>query len=1080
MISSTQLDRISANYRFNKEEFIEVEARFGSYRLDRSFNSDVPYIHFDRLLRFLKSNNKLLNENLSNETTTISQTSHFPNNVRKITTTQQGDLPEKIEWQTKKNLTTLDLNEFDIRISVNLEFPTEPVKDEAYPSLIRERIRHSFVTNLVRIDLTEIISVKKLEGKSSFEVEVEFVGERQKLNLFNSFVEEIFKILKGTNLIYSNSVKNSLIVDLIQTVNTNSQNRNFNKFNLTNAILVKARNIKRKDLVFGGIVGNENTTYCVTYKADGVRKLLIIHPSGIWLIFPPFEFNLIFKTHPIIKSLSISIFDGELLSDGRYLAFDTISLKRTSDVQSKTYLQRLAFCQYLTTIFNLNFIVETKETHEITNSKQFFTIIREMLSKKDSLTYKEDGLIFTPTHSFYNPHSDNLEMRQRSLTLNPDVCKYKSSLDITIDFMIMKNLNGISLYSYDDVRKQNVLFEGDEINPFSQDMIEFNHEIISEIPSEKIVEFEFINNKFRPRKVRNDKSGPNKLTIALDDWKDIMNPILREDIEGRSLDLAIAYHNRIKSELFRNLPKNSHILDIGSGRGGDITKWLTVLGDVGKVVAVEPNESNRNELIKRLKTFNLENRTLIVPTVGEDVELISKSVTKHIPSGKVDVISLMLSMSFFWKSEENLDSLVETIIQNLKLKGRVIFLTINGDTLEQLMEPVFERHIKLQDIKISNAEFHLHPKVNNSGRSVDFTLPDSIVGTQREYLVKINDLTQKLRNYGFNLTFIKRASEEKLLSDECFLYSSLYSYGEYIFEEDIKMSSRRTSTTTLDPSESADKLPFPSDDGTITKLIKISDKQYLKIPTIGDGHCLIHSVLKAIYTKYQETNNKSERQKMAGELRSDMADKLKDKNPDFFGRSYWESIGNAFFVEHTIEDLENIKKGEKQALEYTSNYDALNKMLKSSGYLGNESFVLLSVFLKINLFIKKKVSSDMENIFQGIYRDEAPCVIVIGNGCHFELIGLVNNGYIQTWFDIKDKIIDRKGDIVKNQFKSKKDYLEHIKKYITDHGLVNSSTNRVIIPENDKGKNLSFQKDDPFLQLILDCGFNGHDIVHYK
>ncbi len=47
-----------------------------------------------------------------------------------------------------------------------------------------------------------------------------------------------------------------------------------------------------------------------------------------------------------------------------------------------------------------------------------------MLNMRDKLDYLQDGLMFTPS-GIYNPESDKLPFKDRVLTKNPDVCKYK-------------------------------------------------------------------------------------------------------------------------------------------------------------------------------------------------------------------------------------------------------------------------------------------------------------------------------------------------------------------------------------------------------------------------------------------------------------------------------------------------------------------------------------------------------------------------------------------------------------------------------------------------------------------------------
>src|SRR5690606_17527332 len=95
-----------------------------------------------------------------------------------------------------------------------------------------------------------------------------------------------------------------------------------------------------------------------------------------------------------------------------------------------------------------------------------------------------------------------------------------------------------------------------------------------------------------------------------------------------------------------------NILDIGSGRGGDISKWKRLIDKqspepTGRVVAVEPNPDNFKEFKSRLeKNKEMKDRVVLVETGGEDTVEITRAVQDFIPQGKVDVVFLMLSMSF--------------------------------------------------------------------------------------------------------------------------------------------------------------------------------------------------------------------------------------------------------------------------------------------------------------------------------------------------------------------------------------------------------------------------------------------------
>lgn len=815
------------------QQSYELEAKFGRYipGPKAQFNSSIPYVYFERLLNAVKQLPLVTAQ--TTEISTVNIGDQNNRNIRQVITTVAGDdSSEKVVWQRKTNIEHFEIPEYDIRISANLEEIVDAPVNFVIKT-IRERTRYSFTLGdkLMRLDLTEVIMTDDNKiARPTYEAELEFLGTIDDLPAFEREIEVIYKLLRGTRSLYTTTIREQVTADVGAVLGSKDR-----------GVLVEARNLKKRDVVYGGIVGNNHvkestvlaepprtnrrkggTAYAVTYKADGLRKMLVIHRSGIWLIYPPYEFNLVIDINQandrlttIIKVFHGTVLDGELVTPlvskptaYYYLAFDCLSSpisnprSRSADdkfipsrgVQSKPYFERRKVVEGIAEILkNTSIIVDTKETYELDTPEKFFTVLDMMLVKRDKLDYQEDGLIFLPIDAIYNPLSQRFPLDERRLTQIPDVVKLKEVKDITIDFAI-KWIDGnrIELMSYDKISNSMVAFRGSNINPVTPDMIDSTSPILfvngAPLPSGSIVEYEWTGELFRPRKWRPDKQHSNSLEIALDNWEDIKNPISYEFILGQTLGMAYEYHKRIKRALYESLTmvdgkrRGINILDIGSGRGGDVVRWqrLRQGNETGFVVAVEPNVDNREDLKERLTTLEMNQRVHVVPTGGEDTVAITQTVQQFIPGGKVDAITLMLSLSFFWATSSHLDALVRTIVTNLKPGGTIVFLTIDGDTVEQLFEPAFSPQDHVTDKKIAEAELHLHKKsVPPYGRALDINLPGTIVGQQREYLVHLNDLTTRLAAYGFELEELHRAEGEKLLSENNRLYSSLFSFGVY-------------------------------------------------------------------------------------------------------------------------------------------------------------------------------------------------------------------------------------------------------------------------------------------------------------
>lgn len=881
------------------------------------------------------------------------------------------------------------------------------------------------------------------------------------------------------------------------------------------------------------------TRYAVTFKADGERKMLIFHKTGIWLVYPPFEYNLVLtpatsrELNSYMERFSGTILDGEYVldkSDQRmYLPFDCLTFQG-ENYQGLPYLARREIIQALVPLIkHPKLPIQVKDLAVVETVEQFFTQVRIFLQRRAGLSYREDGLMFIPIDVIYNPESQHAS--DRVLTRVPDTCKWKEPHDITIDFALRPLPDGrFQLLSYDrtiantnrgrsPAQQQSPLvpFTGSEINPFTPDMIEITKE--PELEAGTVAEYAFIEGKLRLKVVRYNKIGrPNTLSVALDNWKDVHDPITALDLSGLSLDMTFSYHNRIKKRLF-GLGRNastasgsaSLVLDIGSGRGGDVAKWKSELRS-SQIVAVEPNADHRQELQTRVTRFGMDNKVLIVPASGED----SQTIVEALGESKADCIALMLSLSFFWRSEAHLDALVSTIVHTLAPGGTIIFLTIDGEAVRELFHPTFapEMDLTLSRV-IGPATITLEEPV------VYFSLPGTIVGQQEEYLVRIGDLVQRLGAYGIELASYYRAQEERFLSPENALFTSLYSFGHFQWRVQIprelprlqnmgNADSRITDIPTevntnvvpapnlrLAPPKIRGRAPakeatakgkaamrppamvpkgkakasaappvpasIPASTVTITTTTPVTTSvtttttattvpvtkntpaasvtttttpvtttttstkrepnrlrwlsvQYqpkgtsfplkgpainddtcapikqsiapdlYRIACIGDGHCLIHAVLKAIYPPYQALQSAQGRIDMARSIRSALATLVAEPNPnynDFF--TYWESMKGGVFVDNALRRLIYPDMEEDYTLE------GLQRLLNSNADLGEEAILLLSEFLDIDIFIFHGTADDIQLARNTVSSAKSRmAAVLLGNGTHFEVIAVPN------------------------------------------------------------------------------------------
>jgi len=1074
---------------------LEIEAKFAS------FQKDLRHDFFRLTNRFpIKLD------------TTERSIVQINGEVRQIQTLSHVGREAEVHYEEKKRLNTLMIQPYQIKIALAVEIPVTSFSISKGSSvdrkpIFRYRERSSFpISPVSRLDLTILYDDDTFSNQIGYEVELEFTGKTgADLKGWISDLPIIFRALHGTNETYTRQARNRVDQTVGSLLHTDLRSKGPSRIRKRD--LVTSRNIKAKDLVSGGIVPaaypkgtpNSSVSYTVTYKADGVRHLLIISDTGIWLINPPNDYNLLLAPSrgisPFLSNYRTTVFDGELIDRPDspkgyyYLVFDTLIMK-DRDVRTLTYLQRLNLLRYLLQdlipIHHITDLIKiTGKRTAKTDIHTFFPLVNQFLDAAGDLPYQTDGLIFTPNEAPYFLPASLLDPSRRDLTRAPDICKWKPPKDITIDFTVYrseeltyKSSVKYLLGSYDPDQKKDVIFQGDQRNPLTEDLLDFS--TFPDIPDGAVVEFEWFLRPspegtgypskivLRPRKFRPDKLSGNRLSVALDNWRDIFDPITEDDLRGRTIRFVRTYHNKVKERLYafihQKFPTGLALLDIGTGRGGDIEKWR-LLGPRSVIIGVEPNGSNRAECLARLdRKKNLIQETpdkryfnrltgkmepdfcpdlKVVQTGGEDTTGIVQTIRTYIQDEKVDVVTSMLSLSFFFQSDDFLDRLVQTLVATVKPGGYFIFFTIDGATLSELLHPVFLRSDRtwVNEINVADVTFRLEGK-----NGVNVVIPGTIVEDQHEFLVDLSRLAGKLRPYGFLLGEVRRAEDEPFLSPDAKVYSSLYSYGYFIHDgttplvdlpddlEPIDLVINRSDDegndvfTDDDPVQNFGNLnlrsidtelfhateletplqEFISSDDQVTEISppEIYDGM-VRIGTIPDGNCFIHAVLKGFYRKYQDAT-RGDRTMLAEGFRRDLAYWIglpSEKYPDF---TNYETVGNGMFIQHLLLDLQNPLLVKELGIDYS--LSGIQHLFNSRRALGDEIYPVIADLINFDIFIFR-FHPDQPGLIKhedtrvaGVYR---PCLLILHLSHHYELLGRQTEDGIQTIFTSNDPFLRR-------------------------------------------------------------------------
>jgi hypothetical protein len=654
-----------------------------------------------------------------------------------------------------------------------------------------------------------------------------------------------------------------------------------------------------------------NISYTGTIKADGSRKQFLIFNGGFWLIYPPHDFNLLGRSNDNqIKKLHGFMIDGEdvpiekrkpntspnIKTKHMYIVFDLCLFPSrdgnfTNTIQEKSQLERLSIARKITDslhIEELNLTFTNKDFILIDNTfNSLSSVVKQLEKQIEEAGYETDGMIFTPNNTVYNTLTDTLPIEKRILTRYPDICKLKPWSHQTVDLLVDKSK---FVNSTDESPRrpatlmgrgygQNIIpFEGSHYNTFDQNtQVDWSHPLFKQITSGVIMEFEPVKiriNKtksanddidaddiknyrivLRPKQIRANKPLPNRTDYAATIWDDINDPLEVDTLEGKTFRLLRHSFNKIKKGLYDPIPEGAHLFEIGTGNGGQMSRWR----NCAKILGVEPDPAHIEEMNKRLTNFDeknkftLKDRVKVIQGGGEETQRIvneakgwfdwnkikkSKSKLEKIPP--LYIVS-MLSLSFFWKDLKMLNGLISTI-QQLTLAYReaggkddvhFIFMTIEGHKVIDLFNnPTFfsgnniservisnnklngngiservisnnklngndisERVISNNKLDITLGPCSMQLNIENTFPSLDIDIKDSIVSQQTEYLVNLEDLTDTIPLLNFKIETIPI---EKCMSDSEQNYAKLFVTGEAkigLFSESSPLKQMSTTTS---------------------------------------------------------------------------------------------------------------------------------------------------------------------------------------------------------------------------------------------------------------------------------------------
>ena len=887
----------------------------------------------------------------------------------------------------KQRVYTEDAPQIGVRLALALEEPVAPPRVfTAVTTRLKTRTSYVLMGGAVRLDMTKVeTTTNGKQSRTTYEVEVEALGAFDK---FLRAVDFVWKELHATETLYTLRDLQELGKDIAKVIGTQRPNDDFRDFN--KLVLVQARNLKREDLVYGGLVGNPDTHYAFTFKTDGQRKVMMFSTTGVWLAMPPYEYDRVLGPDPAWTGLSGTWLDGEMIPASMrtqrngaasppstkywFLAFDYIMHLGDLSVQEKTLSDRLYLAQKVVRFFENNSVitVNAKEFYNIHTVEDAFSTMVALRAKEATIGYEVDGYIHTPALTPYNPRSHLRPLAERVLVALPDICKWKPADQLTIDLALVRSPQGVRLMASKRGDSAGEEFLGTPVHPYAR-TVDTAHPMVASLPSGTVVEWAWVDNQFVPRRVRTDKPVGNDIQVAKNVWEDIQTPIPFSALAGEGM-------SHVEFAIDWNLQRVLDPFQTGHARS-----------DVVAVVAPVSEHARLRQLKPAVKKLMVVESDISLPSEQPTRWVYIDRVPTVLPKTTVPVLFIQRGekqQKLPWPVLDTWTLAYEQMmsVEEKKVAAHVRFsLVLDGYTLPSDVIPVPSPPLLLSSVR-GEARKHAYPP----RRAWLRRLPG---GLMYEGYGPYTDPAEGSVQLTYTQSCWEVEGKPARLPWDARPSPAPHAPTAVVLPETPVAAPARPPLEPLSmiSAGSVEVLTVPWSTATV-----------VRVGAIGDGNCFFHAVLQGYHPEYQAKSSVSFRAPYARKMRTAVADVIGLRDPDApVPVSFYADAGGGALAQLGSVDTD-----------YT--LESIQALLRGNAYLGDEVYALVAHVLGVDIYVVRATATTLLPSLSVIYPHRPQWAVVInGTKVHYETVGVRTPAGIQTAFLPDDPfLVELRGQVV--------------------------------------------------------------------
>ena len=730
-------------------------------------------------------------------------------NLSKEIEIEEKDIPEDANIiNLKKRFSYILPNYNDWRVDITIIRSSEPQSQ----SIV---LVHNEFFNQINTFEELISSINKRPHIYNFNIEIEYIGNKNiplSLDMHKLAIQPfllIDPIIESKILFHQEVLKISKIID--NTIGGTSNIQNLKKESLKLKDILPPVKILTKQL-YNEIYPPIN--YLLKEKADGERKVININNNKIFIVSDPNKIEI----YDIPKYDNKLTVDTEFIKDKNiFIIFDVIQID--SEILQIDIQQRILFIDKCSDILNKHlpkYKFISAKYHSLSNPMKYKTLFEETLNFND---YEIDGLILVKTGNKYF-HTVTYKWKPAEKQTIDVLCKkcpndsinsYFQKRDHDLYFLYVtcstemkKNIKILPNIGYNLLFKTNInntIIPIQFSTPFVPLGYIYYHPISSKIDiKDKIVEFSLDVNE--PTIYERGKFFFN--------WKVVKIRDDREYIEGKYygnyyttafftiinciniLDKNYLYKGSSDDQYFQNtggerniysplrllsnyikqnlIGENAHqansVMDIASGRGGDLDKYIQ-RNSVKNLLVTDVDKFSLAELFSRwiglVRKIDTTLQTVlrgVVMNINDNATQNIKIIKSITETSYFNAIFCFTALHYFTESINSIRNFALFCKELSIVDTKLVITCLCGESVFNKLKDTNSWILREDEvIKYRIDKLYTENVKTEAGQKISLLLPFSKGKMYEEYLVNTTVFINTMKEFNFKLVYKKSYSD---------------------------------------------------------------------------------------------------------------------------------------------------------------------------------------------------------------------------------------------------------------------------------------------------------------------------------